>query len=102
MTANVTKKSDYAVAVRRDSCRDRRERRGLARGLFDFRNPVGTLQYFAWLGTIGGADDAVLLHQIDEVRGAAVADAQAALQQRSGSFAELDDQLHGIAIHGIV
>ena len=36
------------------------------------------------------------------MRGTAIADAQAALQQGSGRFAELHHQLHGIAVHGIV
>jgi len=37
---------------------------------------------FAGLGAVGGADQAVVLHHVDEVGGAAVADAQAALQER--------------------
>src|SRR5262249_23218940 len=43
-----------------------------------------------------GADDAVFLHQIDQVRGAAVADTQAALQQRRRGLAELEDELDGV------
>jgi len=49
--------------------------------LFHFCDPVGTLQDFARLWAVGSANDAVVLHEIDEVRGAAIADAQAALEQ---------------------
>ena len=63
--------------------------RALAHGLFDLRNPVRPLEYFTRLRTIGRAYDAVLLHEIDQVCGASVADAQAALQQGSGRLAEL-------------
>ena len=54
------------------------------------------------LGSIGGAHDAVLLHQIDQVRGAAVADAQPPLQQGSGRLAKLNHQPHRILIQRIV
>ena len=37
----------------------------LAHGLFDFGDPVGTLEDFARLGAIGGADDAVTFHEVD-------------------------------------
>src|SRR5262249_37547725 len=69
---------------------------------FDFRNPVGTLEDFAWLGAIRGADDAVLFHQIDEVCGAAVANSQAALEEGSGRLAELHNQFHCVTIHRIL
>ena len=62
----------------------------LAHGLFDFRDPVGTLEDFSGLGAIGGSYYAVAFHQIDEVGSAPVADAQPALQKGSGGFAELD------------
>ena len=51
----------------------------LPHGFFDFRNPIRTLEDFARLGTVGGADDAVAFHEVDEVGGAAVADSEAAL-----------------------
>lgn len=47
----------------------------LPHGLFHFRDPVGALEDFARLGAIGGADDAVALHEINQVGGAPVADA---------------------------
>jgi hypothetical protein len=47
----------------------------LPHGLFNLRNPVRTLQYFPRLGTIRCSYNSVLLHQIDEMRGAPVANA---------------------------
>ena len=43
---------------------------------------VGGFQELAGLRAVGGADQAVIVHHVDEVGGAAVADAQAALQER--------------------
>src|SRR5512146_1129229 len=53
----------------------------LPQRLFDLAQPVGPPQYFARLGPIGRAYNAILLHQVDQVRRPAVADAQAPLQQ---------------------
>ena len=39
-----------------------------------------TLEDFAGLGSVGGADDAVALHEVNEMSGAAVPDTQTALQ----------------------
>ena len=61
----------------------------LAHRLFDLRNPVGTFQHFPRLGTIRGTHDSILLHKIDQVCGAAITNAQSALQQRSGRFSKL-------------
>ena len=52
----------------------------LAQGLFDFVDPVRTLEDFAGLGSVGGADDAVALHEVNKMSGAAVSDTQTALQ----------------------
>jgi len=49
--------------------------RRLPHRLFDFGEPIRPLQYFAGLGTIRGAHNAVPLHQVDKMRGAPVADA---------------------------
>src|SRR5579884_1241068 len=51
----------------------------LAEGFFDFAEPVGAFEDLAGFGSVGGTDDAVTLHEVDEVGGAAVADAQPAL-----------------------
>ncbi len=51
-----------------------------AQGLFDFVNPVGAFEDFAGLGSVGGADDSVALHEIDEMSGTSVTDTQATLQ----------------------
>ena len=64
--------------------------------LLDFAEPVGTFQDLAWFGAVGGANDAVLFHEIDQVGGAPVADAQAPLQQRCGRLAELEHEAHGV------
>src|SRR5258708_7109631 len=47
----------------------------LSQTLFHFVQPIGTLEYLARLRTVGGAHDAVLLHQVDQVRGPPIADA---------------------------
>ena len=57
-----------------------REYAALAAILLEFANPVFALQDFARLGAVGGADDAVFLHDVDQARGAAVPDAQAAIR----------------------
>src|SRR5262245_20424116 len=73
-----------------------------AQCLFDLAQPVGTLEDLTRFGTVGGAHNAVLLHQVDQVGGAAVADAQPALQQRRGSLAELDDQPNRVLVKLVV
>ena len=54
----------------------------LQQRILNFTQPVRALQHFAGLGAVGGAHDAVALHQVNEVGSAAVADAQPPLQQR--------------------
>jgi hypothetical protein len=44
-----------------------------------FADPVGSFEDFAGFGAIGGAYYAVVVHHVDEVGSAAVADAEAAL-----------------------
>ena len=53
----------------------------LAEGGLDFADPVAALQDLAGLGAVGGAYEAVALHEVDEMGCAAVADAQAALEK---------------------
>src|SRR6185437_13099418 len=50
----------------------------------------------------GSAHNPVSFHQINQVGGSAITNAQAPLQQGSGSLAELDDQAHRILEQGIV
>ena len=64
--------------------------------------PAGSLQQFAGAGAVGGANQAVALHQVDQMGGAAVADAQPPLQQRRGSLAELEDQRYGVVEERVV
>ncbi len=45
----------------------------------DFAMPVRGFEEFAWAGSVGGANQAVVFHHVDEVGGAAVADSEAAL-----------------------
>ena len=68
----------------------------LPQGGVDFFVVVGGFEDLAGLASVGGADQAVVLHHVDEVGGAAVADAQAALEERGAGLAELEDQAHGV------
>ena len=52
----------------------------LAQRFFNLIQPVRPLEYFAGLRPVGWADDPISFHQIDQVSGAAITDAQAALQ----------------------
>src|ERR1700732_90290 len=72
-----------------------------AHRFFYLRNPLGSLQDFARLGTVRRAHDAVAFHQINQVSSAAVADPQAALQQGSGRFAELYDQAYCVVVEWV-
>src|SRR5438876_4767350 len=60
------------------------------------RQPIWPLEDLARLGAVGGAYDAVSFHQVNQVCGAAVADAQAALQEGSRGLAEIEHQAHGV------
>ncbi len=62
----------------------------------DLMQPAGVFEQFAGARAVGRAYQAVALHEVDEVSGAAVADAQAALQQRRRGFAEFEDQADGV------
>jgi hypothetical protein len=59
----------------------RKTRARLAEGGVYFFVVVGGFQDFAGFGAVGGAYQAVALHHVDEVGGAAVADAEATLQE---------------------
>jgi hypothetical protein len=45
----------------------------------DFALPVGGFEEFAGAGAVGGTDQAVVFHHVDEVGGAAVTDSETAL-----------------------
>jgi hypothetical protein len=47
--------------------------------LIKLPHPVAVLENLARFGPVGGTDDAILLHEVDEPRGAAIAYAKAAL-----------------------
>ena len=47
----------------------------------DFVEPAWGFEEFAGAGAVRGADEAVAFHEVDEVGGAAVADAEAALEE---------------------
>ncbi len=68
-----------ARACRVDTRVDARLER-LAQLVLDFLQPVRTLQDLARLATVGRADDAFVLHHVQNPRRAAVAQAEAALQ----------------------
>jgi len=68
----------------------------------DFVEPAGGFEEFAGAGAVGGADEAVAFHEVDEVGGAAVADAEAALEERGGGFAELEDEAYGVVEEFVV
>src|SRR5437899_3005578 len=70
--------------------------------LFYFRNPVWPFQHLARLRPVGRSNNAIALHQIDEMSGAPVADAQPPLQQGSGSFPELHHQPNRVVEERIV
>ena len=74
----------------------------LTQRFFHFIEPVWFFQDFARLGSVGCSHDTVGFHKVNKVGGASVANAEASLQQGSGSFAELDDQPHGIMVKLVV
>src|SRR5699024_11234152 len=51
--------------------------------------------------TLFRSDDAQLLHLVDESAGARIAEAQAALQERSGSLSRLHDALDRLVQHRV-
>src|SRR5262249_45612158 len=52
---------------------------------------IRLVQHFAGVTAVVGTDDAVFGHVVDEAGGAAVADAERALQQRDAAAAFADD-----------
>src|SRR6516162_9078773 len=57
--------------------------------------------HLAGVAAVVGADDAVLRHPVDHACGAAVADAERALEQRHAASAFADDDLDGLLIKRI-
>ncbi len=53
----------------------------LPQAAFDFLEPVGAFEDFAGFAAVGRADDAVAVHHVEDAGGAAVAEAEAALQR---------------------
>src|ERR1039458_5698350 len=63
--------------------------------------PVRTAEDITRARPVGRADDGITLHLVEDAGGAAVAQAQIALEDRSRSFAHLADHAHGVAIQRI-
>src|SRR5437867_2909660 len=59
-------------------------------------------EHLAGAGAVGGAHDSLLFHSFDKPGGAAVTNAQAALQQAGAGFAAFDHAAHGVAEHVVV
>src|SRR5947209_1290236 len=74
----------------------------LLRRFVEFFHPVAILEDFARLGAVGRADNAILFHQIDQARGTAITDAQAALQSRSRSASGIAHHADGILVEIVV
>src|SRR5256884_9258660 len=68
----------------------------------EFFHPVAVFQNLARLCAVGGADDAIFFHEVDQARGPAVADPQAALQRGSGSASGVANDANGILIQVVV
>src|ERR1019366_2533625 len=68
----------------------------------EFFYPVFGFEDFAGLGAVGGAHDAVLLHEVDQARGAAIADAQAAPKRRRRGAAHFAADAHGVLVEIVV
>src|SRR5580704_9082614 len=79
-----------------------RSRRALAAVRLELANPIFAFQDFARLRAVGGADDAVFFHHVDQSRRAAVPDAQTALQSGSGSAAHFTAHFDGFLIESVV
>src|SRR5205085_7434691 len=72
-----------------------RPRSGLAPAL---RQVLRAHQDFARLGAVTGAEDAVLLHHVDEARRFGIAEAHTALQKRDRALPLADDELYGVPV----
>src|SRR5271157_1969313 len=93
---------DKCIATYQPSRKPTRADSTLPQRVFHFAQPVGTLEHFARLRTIGSAHDTVTLHQVDEVRSAPVADPQASLQQRGRSLAVFQHDAHRVLVKLVV
>src|SRR5215472_13474736 len=67
-----------------------------------FVQPTRRFQQLARPRAVRRSYKPIALHEVDQVRRTAVADAQAPLEQGSGSLAEFKDEAYGIVEHGIV
>src|ERR1035441_672376 len=63
--------------------------------------PARSLQQFARAGAVCRANQAISLHEIDEVRGAAIPDSKPPLQQRSRGFAKFKNQTYCVVEEGV-
>ena len=61
----------------------------LANRRIDFANPVRRFENLARLRSIGRPNQTIVVHHVDQVSGAAIADPQSALQQRGACLAKL-------------
>src|SRR5690606_20859105 len=55
----------------------------------------------AVLRAVRRADEAALLHRLDDLRGAVVAEAELALEPAGGAAAGLGDDAHGLVVHAV-
>src|SRR5262245_48813970 len=79
-------------------CRAARATRPRPSLLPHLRQELGSLEDLAGLGALAGADDAVLLHHVDEARGLRVAQAHAALEKRDRGLALAHDEAHAVPV----
>src|SRR3981189_2970606 len=71
-------------------------------GIVEFLHPAAVFQDLAGLGAVRRADDAVLLHEVDEARGAPVANSQAALQCGGRGPARIADHANRVLVEIVV
>src|SRR5260370_1133334 len=72
------------------------------RGIVEFLHPIAVLEDLARLRPIRWTNNPILFHEVNQARGAAVADAQAALQRGSGSAARVADYANRVLVEIIV
>ena len=58
--------------------------------------PAGGFEQLAGAWAIGWANQAIALHQVNQMGSTAIPDAQPALEQGSGCLAEFEDQAHSV------
>src|ERR1700722_20258302 len=68
----------------------------------DLVQPARRLEQLARAGAVGRFDDSVALHQVNEVRRAAIGNSNAALQKRCRGFSKFKDQTYCVVEHRIV